>query len=252
MPDGSPTRSPLTARRRPLPAGLLLRLRASPAGYWLLACALAGLAGLVVSGAVDAAAATRRRLGTTVSVYVTTRAVVAGDVLDDGDLRRADVPVAFLPDATVVEEPVGHAPLVGLLPGEVVVEEKLAPYGRKGVAAVLPAGARAVAVPVGTVRPPLEVGDRVDVLASFTSDHEPVDGGGAAPEPEDGEDPDDDDDEGSGAVEGDPPPTFPVAVAALVLDVGDDVVTVAVTPAESPRVAYAVAAGTVALALVGG
>ena len=44
-------------------------------------------------------------------------------------------------------------------------------------------------------------------------------------------------------------PTFPVAVAALVVDVGDDSATVAVGPHEAARVAFAVATGVVTLAL---
>jgi Flp pilus assembly protein CpaB len=63
----------------------------------------------------------------------------------------------------------------------------------------------------------LRRGDRVDVLATF-----------------------------------DPPPagqepTFPVAEAALVVDVGPEAASVAVGPEEAKRVAFAVASGTVTL-----
>jgi hypothetical protein len=68
----------------------------------------------------------------------------------------------------------------------------------------------------------LEVGDRVDVLATF--------------------DP---------GVSGDGEPTFAVATGAVVVHVGDDAVTVAVRQAAAPRVAYALAAGTVTLVLSG-
>ncbi|HEX7276722.1 MAG TPA: hypothetical protein VF244_05050, partial [Acidimicrobiales bacterium] len=64
-------------------------------------------------------------------------------------------------------------------------------------------------------------GDTVDVLATF--------------------DP-------AGAAEG-VAPTFPVAVAALVVDVGDESAAVAVTPDEAARVAFALASGVVTLAL---
>ncbi len=62
-------------------------------------------------------------------------------------------------------------------------------------------------------------GDRVDVLATFDS------------------------------TEGETEPTFPVAMGALVVDVAEEAVTVAVTPEEAPRVAFATARGTVTLAL---
>jgi Flp pilus assembly protein CpaB len=78
-----------------------------------------------------------------------------------------------------------------------------------------------VAVPNGRPGLALVRGDEVDVLATF--------------------DP-------AGAAEG-APPTFPVAVAALVVDVGDESAAVAVTPDEAARVAFALASGVVTLAL---
>jgi hypothetical protein len=76
-------------------------------------------------------------------------------------------------------------------------------------------------VPTGSGLP-LEVGDRVDVLATF--------------------DP---------GVAGDGTPTFAVATGAVVVHVGRDAATVAVSQAAAPRVAYALAAGTVTLVLSG-
>ncbi|MGH9165205.1 MAG: RcpC/CpaB family pilus assembly protein, partial [Acidimicrobiales bacterium] len=91
--------------------------------------------------------------------------------------------------------------------------------GVGGVAAQLPPGLRALAVPVDAASLPLRQGYRVDVLATFDT---------ADPAAE---------------------PTFPVATAALVLDVAEDAVTLAVTPTEAPRLAFAIARGTIALAL---
>jgi Flp pilus assembly protein CpaB len=105
--------------------------------------------------------------------------------------------------------------------GEVVVAPRLAPPGRSPLTAALPAGTRAVAVPVDAAALPLEPGDVVDVLATFDPDL--ADGGD---------------------------PTVAVAREALVVDVGPDAVVVAVTPGQAPRVAFAVAAGAVALAVV--
>src|SRR5437870_1135925 len=44
-------------------------------------------------------------------------------------------------------------------------------------------------------------------------------------------------------------PTFPVALGALVVDVGDESAAVAVTPDEAARVAFALTSGAVTLAL---
>jgi hypothetical protein len=74
------------------------------------------------------------------------------------------------------------------------------------VAALLPPGTRAVAVPTGEASAPVRRGDVVDVLASF-----------------------DPSTTGSGE------PTVAIAAGALVVDVGDGVVTVAVLPEEASR-----------------
>ena len=98
---------------------------------------------------------------------------------------------------------------------------QLAPDGRRGLAALLPPGSRAVAVPNGRPGLALVRGDQVDVLATF--------------------DP-------AGVSDG-APPTFPVALGALVVDVGDESASVAVSPDEAARVAFALASGVVTLAL---
>jgi Flp pilus assembly protein CpaB len=110
--------------------------------------------------------------------------------------------------------------LADLVPGEVVVRSRLAPDGRRGAAALLPEGQRAIAVPGGAGRPPLRLGDRVDVLATLGDD--------------------------SGR-------TVVVVTGATVLDVDDqrDLVTIAVPPDDAPSVASAVATATVTLALSG-
>jgi hypothetical protein len=87
------------------------------------------------------------------------------------------------------------------------------------VAALLPEGARAVAVPAeASAVPPLEVGHRVDVLAVGAADGRAV--------------------------------ASVLAASALVVDVGEHAVTVAVDPGAVPRIAAALAAGAVTLALV--
>jgi Flp pilus assembly protein CpaB len=77
-----------------------------------------------------------------------------------------------------------------------------------------------VAVPAGGASAPVRTGDVVDVLATFDA---------------------------ASSITGDA--TSAVATGALVVDVGDDAVTVAVAPDEARRVASAVAHGLVTLAL---
>src|SRR5205814_10504342 len=104
-----------------------------------------------------------------------------------------------------------------IIAGEVVVESRLAPHGVRGAAALVPPGARALAVPAGPGTPHVERGDHVDLLAVAS--------------------------EGT--------PSRVVAQRATVIDATDDRVTVAVTSSEAPAVAAALARGGVTVPLVG-
>lgn len=199
----------------------LRRMRRSPVPFWLLAAAAAVATGGTVARLVGEASARADRLGGLVAVPVAARPVEAGAVLRPADVAVRRLPAALLPRGRVAEAPAGRSAVVPLVPGEVVLASKLAPAGVRGVAALIPPGRRALAVPVDHGSLAVRRGNRVDVLATFEET------GGDAP-------------------------TFPVATGALVVDAGDDAVTVAVTEAEAPRVAFAVARGTVTLALTGG
>jgi Flp pilus assembly protein CpaB len=111
--------------------------------------------------------------------------------------------------------------------GEPLVAERLAPHGLMGVAALVPTGQRAVAIPIGPLAaPPLTVGDLVDVLAVVV-----------VAEQQQGPTPD--------------RPSFPLVEAALVVDVGEQSISVAVPEADAPRLAWVLANGSVVLALAG-
>ena len=202
-----------------------MRLRRSPVPFWALAVALAAVTGLTVFRLVGEASARAARLGGLVDVPVAARRLDAGTTLRAGDVAVRRLPAASLPDAPVARSPAGKAAIVPLAPGEVLLAAKLAPEGVGGVAALVPRGHRALAVPVDGAGLAVRAGDRVDVLATF----EVADSGGDPPAP----------------------PTFPVATAALVVHAAEEAVTVAVTPDEAPRVAFALARGTVTLALTG-
>jgi hypothetical protein len=104
---------------------------------------------------------------------------------------------------------------------EPVVEPRSADPGPGAVAARLPPDTRALAIPVTLGAPPVEVGDRVDLLAVI--DPTIVDGG----------------------------PAGLVARRALIVHHTDELVTVAVERDEVADVALALAAGNVVLALAG-
>ncbi|MDQ6727547.1 MAG: Flp pilus assembly protein CpaB [Actinomycetota bacterium] len=199
----------------------LRRLARSPLVYWLTVVALALVTATTVSGLVGRAGAQAARFGQLRPVVTAAGPLEVGAVVRAGDVTVRSVPAAFLPDGALrsASAAVGRTVVVPLFRGAAVVAANLAPDGLSGIAALLPAGSRAVAVPTGVQSVPLRRGDRVDVLATFDP-------------PPAGQD-----------------PTFPVAEAALVVDVGQEAAAVAVAPAEATRVAYALAAGRVTLSL---
>ena len=211
-----------------------MRLRRSPLPFWALAVALSLATGIGVARLAGDAAARADRLGGLVDVPVAARRIAAGAVVRPADVEVRSLPSALVPSGRLARSPVGRVAVVPLAPGEVVLAAKLAPDGLTGVAALVPPGHRALAVPVEAGSLALRPGHRVDVLATLElggADGRGADGGGA------------------GVAPADVAPTFPVATAALVVDADDDAVTVAVTPDEAPRVAFALARGTVTLAL---
>lgn len=225
-------------------------LRRSSLLFWSATLAVAGATGLFVSHQLGEASARAARLGGLRDVPVAARPIAAGKVLRPDDVEVRQLPAAAVPEGALARSPAGRPTLVPLAAGEVLLAEKLAPDGARGVAALLTAGMRALAVPVDPAGLALERGHHVDVLATFDVDvgaggyagdsGEPGGAGsasGGGSEPATG---------GAGA------PTFAVATDALVLDAGKESVTIAVSSHEAPRVAFAIARGTVTLALTGG
>lgn len=219
----------------PSPHVLVVRARrtlARPAVRRLCAALLAAATALAVARSLDLAADARARWEAVRPVAVATRDLAPGDAVDAGaakvrSLPRAAVaPVALerVPEGAVVRHPVAA--------GEPLVPSRLAPHGLAGAAALVPPGARAVAVPLGPAgAPPLAPGDLVDLLAVLPSGG--FGGAGGLP--------------AAGGVE----PAYALAERAAVVDVADDAVTVAVPEDDVTRVAWALAHGTVVLALAG-
>ncbi len=156
---------------------------------------------------------------------VATRDLSPGDVVDDGAVEVRALPSGVLGEATMAEPPVGAVVRHPILAGEPLAAVRLAPDGLTGVAALVPAGERAVAVAVGPAGvPPLVVGDLVDVVAVVAP--------GAV-------------DVGAGE------PAFTLVERATVVAVGEQAVTISVPDRDAPRVAWAVTNGAAVLALGG-
>ena len=177
--------------------------------YWLVVGVVCVMVTWAVTGMVRHATASARSLGRLVSVPVAARPLSLGAVVGSDDVAWRRLPVGVLPDEPVEPSPVGRTVVVPVVPGEVLLVPKFAPAGLSGVAALLPAGARALAVPVVAANPSVQRSDRVDVLADSAL----------------------------------------VVRDAVVLDVTDDVVTIAVPADDAPGVALALSRGVVTLAL---
>lgn len=209
------------------------RALARPVVRRMVLLALALVTGLVVMSLVASAEAARDRWGRARPVAVATRDLAPGDVIDGSTIDVRRLPEAAVSPGALAEPPTGSVVRQPVLTGEALVAERLAPQGLTGVAALVPAGHRAVAVPLGPMAaPPLAVGDLVDVLAVVAvASEEPPDGLG-----------------GRRAAE----PSFPLVEAAVVVDVGEQSISVAVPEPDAPRVAWALTNGSVVLALSGG
>lgn len=194
--------------------------------WYAAAVALTIGTAVVADSALRRAAATEAALGTTRSVAVVASAVAAGEEVGEGEVRVERWPAALVPEGAASRPPVGEVALVDLWPGEPVLARRVGGSGAGGVAALLGPGERAVPVPIVVPGLPLEVGDRVDLLA-----------GGAA----------------GGGPTGDLPTSSSLpdllATDAAILHVGEEAVVVAVSPTAAAEVAAALTAGPVVVAL---
>lgn len=197
---------------------------------------LALVTAVAVASSLAAVSTARDRWGSTRAVVVATRDLAPGEVVDAGAVEVRDLPRGVVAAGALAAAPVGSVVRHPILAGEPVPAARVAPDGLTGVAALVPAGDRAVAVPVGPAgAPPVVVGDRVDVVAVAPA-------GGSV---------------GEGAITeggdvGGGDPAFTLVEAAAVVDVTEQAVTIAVPERDAPRVAWAVANSAVVLALAGG
>ena len=229
----------MSRSRSPLPVALR-RLRHHPVVSWSATLGAALLATAIVAAALARAEQAVEAYGTPVDVAVASVDLPIGAVVRPGDIRWEPRPAGLVLDGTVRAGDPNAAPPLALdgrvvvapiYAGEAVLAPRLAPEGHRGLAALLPPGARALTIPDRSRGPAVQVGDRVDLLRAGSS---PLDSFGA---------------DGSGPLA--PSAARPVATAALVVHVADDgAVTVAVRDDEAPAVAAAIADGTVVQALV--
>lgn len=187
----------------------------------VVATLIAIIVGTAVYRITSTASSRAAALGASRLVAVVVDDIAAGDVLEVGDVEMLDRPVAHLPDDPVVDDPTGRAVRASVTAGEVLTIGRVADGDRTGATALIPDGWRAVTIPVIDVGVPAHPGDLVDVIASFDPALSARD------------------------------PSLVIAADAVVVDVAEDAVTVAVTRARVTEVTFALANGIITLALVG-
>jgi hypothetical protein len=136
--------------------------------------------GWVVAGLVTHATELRRSWGDTVPALVATRALDAGELLDDAGTRVVEVPAALAPDGTLGRLPGRRRVGSAVARGEVISSTRLAPAGVGATAAEL-AGTAAVTVASGDAAAPVRRGDLVDVYSAGAWDPYADGASGAAP-----------------------------------------------------------------------
>ncbi|MGQ0617359.1 MAG: Flp pilus assembly protein CpaB [Acidimicrobiia bacterium] len=211
-------------RRRPAPR--LRRLLRRPWVRLTVAVSTAAMAAVVTGSASADAERSRQQWGEAETVAVATRRLAAGETVPADAVTHTRWPRAMVPSGTATD-PAGRMATATIVAGEAFLDERLAPGGLGGLAALVPAGWRALAVPLpSTAALPLAPGDVVDLLATF---------GTVA----------------AGTAGEDGPPTVTVARAGRVLAGDERSVTVAVPVDAAGPVAFALTAGTVVPALRG-
>ena len=202
-------------------AHLVQRRRLRQHRWRLLTAAVTLIVVGATLAAVRSAESARAAWTDQVLVTTTTRDLAPGEILSSDDLKEVSLPAAAVPSGASprsVTELVGQLVRVPMVAGEVVVSARLGNEGLSPAAARLPPASRAVAIALGEARPPLQPGDRVDLVAA---------GARSA--------------------------TTSRTVARLVevLDVGDQTVTVIVPVAQVPEVVVAAVDGVVVPVLAG-
>lgn len=183
----------------------------------LLVAALALTAGVTTAAVVTRANDLADAYGSRHSVPVAAHDLAIGTQIEEGDVTWRALPLALV-SGDVVDEPVGRTVTATVLTGEAIIAERVGPDGVRGPMALAPQNARAVAIPVGESRPPVALGDLVDVLAVA------LDGVSRAQR---------------------------IASSAVVVAVTDEAVTVAIDLDELPATARAALESTAVIALVG-
>lgn len=145
------------------------RLPRSAVAWFATAAVVAAGAALALRAHIADLEATRPDVGPPKAVVVAASDLSRGSQLTAGSTTVVDLPTTLVPPGalTAPEEVVGRVLVADIARGEVVTETRLGSAGGGPVAALVPQGLRAFALPVGPPAGTLRPGDLVDVLATY-------------------------------------------------------------------------------------
>jgi pilus assembly protein CpaB len=150
---------------------IMLRRRWPLASKILLALAvlLGASTFVIVRGYQERADALRSSDGATSPVVVAAIDLARGTVLSESVLRAGSLPTAYLPPGAIsdMSSIAGRTLTAAIVEGEIVTASRLAAPHTGPIAALVPAGLRAVVIPAGVPAGTISAGDRVDVFATF-------------------------------------------------------------------------------------
>jgi pilus assembly protein CpaB len=207
--------------------------------FLALALVLGGAAFLLVHGYAARVDALAPAIGPSVPVAIAARPLTRGTTVSADMLRVVEMPAAYAPPGALglVEDGVGRTLVSDLAAREPVTRTRLGSSRAGPLASLVPAGMRAVNLPMtaglGAIRP----GDRVDVLATF---------GGGQPHTETA---------GSGleviGTSNGGNDTSSTSSSTDGTGGGGPTLTVLVTPSEAEQLAYASAFADLSVAILG-
>jgi Flp pilus assembly protein CpaB len=122
-----------------------VRLARSPIAYWLVVVVLALLTGMVAARLVGNAGALAAQYGPLRPVVVATQPLEPGIVVTAAALTVRQLPASAVPQGAVgsIDDAAGRTVVAPVFADVPVVAAQLAPDGRRGLTALLPAGCRA-------------------------------------------------------------------------------------------------------------
>lgn len=145
------------------------RLPRSAIAWFAAAGLAAATAALSAQAHLSRLSSGRPDLGPPAVVVVAETDLTRGTTLQTGSVLVAEMPSTLVPPGALTspQEAAGRALAADIAAGEVLTRTRLAGAGSGPVAALVPPGLRAIALPVGPPAGTVRSGDAVDVLATY-------------------------------------------------------------------------------------